>query len=202
MSSHQTPVNTRTVTIDHATLGTLPRQFDMPRGSLHQRLPSAFILMEKDSSVFESLQCDVLDCLVGGSSSTPLLTLCLALKDICLYWVFDPLDPTTRLHLEHFCREQAFPLLTWDGARAIPYVVPAPMFDRGLETTRGRKPASHRDWFAQAREHAGALPGIYAGALPSVARCQDHRVFLMVAGESFHARTVDMLLELSEALKD
>ncbi len=200
MSSHQIPANSGTVAVNYATMGSLPSRFNMPQGSLHQRLPSAFILLEEDPFTFEQSHYDVLDCLVGGSSATPLLTLCMAFGNVCLYWVFNPLDPKTRAHLEVFRREQAFPFIGWDGEQAVPYAVQTPIFDRGLLSTRGRNPASHGDWLAQARVQAGALPGIYASALASVAHCRDHRVFLMVADDSIHLRAVERMLLLSAVL--
>lgn len=202
MSSIQIAVRSTPVAINYASMGSLSNRLNISQDSPHQHLPSAFILLERDPSTFEQSYCEVMDCLVAGSSAAPLLTLCLASIDICLYWVFNPLDPKTREYLELFRREQAFPFIIWDGELAMPCTVRVPMFDKGLRSTRARKPSSHKDWLAQAHAQASSLPGIYASMFPGVAYCRDHRVFLTTADESMHLRLVDQILLMSAALKN
>lgn len=188
MSSHTVYVPAQSIAISRATLGSLPGHFQLPGDSPHQRLPSGLIIMSDAQSAFAHPKCDCLDCLVSGSSPTPLMTLCMAVGVTALYFVFDPLDPCTRAHLECFRQAQVFPFLVCDGERFMPYAAMAPMFDKGLKSTRGRAAPSSSDWERYARGVAGTLPGIYATALKSVARSRDHRVFLVSADEQLHSR--------------
>ena len=185
MSSHQILAQCRPVTINFSTLGRFSFRLKLSKDSLHPQLPGAFVIDDYSESM-ESANEQVLDCLVMGSSPTPLLTLCMIPGDVCRYFVFDPLDPYTRVHLELFSRARAFPFIAWDSERAIPCAALAPMFEKGLERTRGREPASPSSWISQARTCAPALPGIYQSVLPSVACSNDHRVYIVVADQRLH----------------
>lgn len=185
MSSQQVLVQARSVKINVSTLGYLLDSIELPPNSLHRMLPGGFVL-DDYSELIQPVDAKVLDCLVMGSTPTPLLTLCMASKGVCRYFVFDPLDPNTRACLEHFSSAQALPFITWNGERATPCAVLAPMFEKGLERTRGRKPASRSEWLSQADTYAGTLPEIYARGLSCVASSSDHRVFIMVADQRLH----------------
>ena len=196
MFSHHIFTPLRPVTINFSTLGRLSSRFQLSQDSLHHQLPGAVVIDDYSESM-ESANDQVLDCLVMGSSPAPLLTLCMVSGDICRYFVFDPLDWYTRVHLELFSRAKAFPFIALDGERAIPCAALAPMFEKGLERTRGREPASRSAWLSQAHTYARALPGIYENMLTSVACSNDHRVFIVASNQCLHDKFVDEVMRRS-----
>ena len=167
MSSHQILVQCRRVTINFSTLGRFSSRLQLSKDSLHHQLPGAFV-MDDCSGLMETVNDSVVDCLVMGSSPAPLLTLCIVSGGICRYFVFDPLEPNTREHLELLSRAEVFPFIAWDGKRAMSCAALTPMFESGLERTRGREPGACSAWLSQAHTYAPALPSVYESVLPSV----------------------------------
>jgi hypothetical protein len=196
MSSQYRQVENQSIEVFPASLGSLPSDYGFHPETPHGHMPVALALTtvpnEAPLGVTTTENC--LDCLVSGSSATPLLVLCLVLGDTACYFVFNPLDPITRTHLLQFSRNSVFPFLFCDGHSAMPYAATGDLFVRSLVRTEGRPAPAFADWVKYARSLAAALPGIFKSEVAEVTKVEHHRAYVLIPDEYLeHTHTVERL---------
>lgn len=126
-----------------------------------------------------------MDCLMSGSSPTPVLVWCCVLRGSALYLLFNALNSTVRPLLETCRREHAFCLANASSGQACVETITGDMFQNVWASTMGKPAPDERQWFLHAKSLAPLLPNVCAISLPRIARLEDHRAWVMMCPSQF-----------------